>query len=528
MPRRAHAQSLEAVVAPVARLPPEILSLVFSILSSIDPPHPTLFEPFKLKNDLGWLVVTHVCRRWRNIALNDPALWASDIALPSVMGDRWAAEFLSRAQGLPLTLTWCHELSSVGPGSLSDTPFIGANLARMCAIMDLRTYPHHLRALCTPAPLLHTLYVGIYHGQKAKLPYSPDSLFGGAAGLPKLRHLHVFAWAPQAWTPLLLEQLVSVDMTMCQLDLPGAAVASIFAALGRMRALERLALMLGMADADGVPVTTLPVLQHLSLRVSVRDARLLLARLVLPAGVRVRFTLVQAAEELSTVFPAMISCVGARAPIVRVAVQLAAPDMQFPLTKYFNFAEVGAWRSGDTEGAPALAARVEDWEDVPSVLGSIQSTHLEVLTIGYGVRDAAWLDLLGSAPRLRHVTVKGAAVPPFCAALERAPGVLPALSTLVVNVQRHPRARSSLLDALPRCLVSRNALRELEVVGCDEDEACARALQETVPSLVIRWRKAESEEEDEVYEEEDDGDDSEDTSTSDSSSLFELDDVDEQ
>ncbi|KAI0046168.1 hypothetical protein FA95DRAFT_1494385, partial [Auriscalpium vulgare] len=87
----------------VAQLPSEIITLVFSILSSIDKPRikPTRY---KLKRKLGWLTVTHVCQHWRNIALRDPVLWASDIALPSVLGHRWAAAFLSRAQNVPLTV----------------------------------------------------------------------------------------------------------------------------------------------------------------------------------------------------------------------------------------------------------------------------------------------------------------------------------------------------------------------------------------------------------------------------------------
>ncbi|KAI0038111.1 hypothetical protein FA95DRAFT_1600201 [Auriscalpium vulgare] len=502
---------------PVARLPPEILILIFSILTIIQP-LPEESTNVKHYRHIGWLKVTQVCRRWRNIAFNQPILWASNVALPSVMGDLWAAAFLTRAKNVPLTVNSYGNPFTKDPES--DIPFIGANLAQTSAIMNLHTHHHHLHALCTPAPLLHTLRLNIYHRRKAASSSSPRRLFGGVAGLPNLRHLYLAARELRLWKPLLLEQLVSVDITIFDRQYHGAALASILAALGRMRGLERLSLMLHLEDADGVPTTMLPALQHLNLRLGVQDARLLLPHLALPADVRVHFTAVlhEYASELSTIFPAMMACFDT--PIARIAVQQDTPDKEFPWS--MNFAEVAAWHSGDTEGAPALVARFEEWEDVPSVLGSLPSTHLEVLTIGGDVCDAAWLDLLGSAPRLRHVTVKGEAVPSFCAAFERAPGVLPALSTLVVNVHGRPRARSILMDALPRFFVARNALRELEVVGCDEDEACARALRETVPSLVIRWRKATPEEEGEVYEEE--GDEEEEDATISDSDVSELED----
>ncbi|KAI0042360.1 hypothetical protein FA95DRAFT_1610264, partial [Auriscalpium vulgare] len=72
---------------PVARLPPEILALIFSILTAIDRPmlnrSQTANLKLRRKNKLGWVTVTHVCQRWRTIALRNPLLWASNIALPS-------------------------------------------------------------------------------------------------------------------------------------------------------------------------------------------------------------------------------------------------------------------------------------------------------------------------------------------------------------------------------------------------------------------------------------------------------------
>ena len=78
-------------LAPISRLPPETLAEVFSFLSPSATTH-----PFRSK----WICFSHVCRRWRETALNYPRLWSciifSDPA-PVVM-----AEMLAWAKMVPL------------------------------------------------------------------------------------------------------------------------------------------------------------------------------------------------------------------------------------------------------------------------------------------------------------------------------------------------------------------------------------------------------------------------------------------
>ncbi|KAI0046267.1 hypothetical protein FA95DRAFT_1494286, partial [Auriscalpium vulgare] len=85
---------------PSSRLPPETMGHVFTILAFIDPPRRD--NPW-VKMSLGWLLATHVCRRWRDIALQTPTLWA-DITFPFIFGEHWATAFSSRAGGMPLTI----------------------------------------------------------------------------------------------------------------------------------------------------------------------------------------------------------------------------------------------------------------------------------------------------------------------------------------------------------------------------------------------------------------------------------------
>ncbi|KAF9567675.1 hypothetical protein CPC08DRAFT_547753 [Agrocybe pediades] len=78
--------------APVARLPHEVLCLIFSHYQ----------ETSKLTNrrsPLGhWIVITHVCQLWRQVALQYSSLW-TDIPFQS---PRWALEMLKRSKGADL------------------------------------------------------------------------------------------------------------------------------------------------------------------------------------------------------------------------------------------------------------------------------------------------------------------------------------------------------------------------------------------------------------------------------------------
>ena len=76
---------------PISRLlPPEILAAIFSFLSS---------SANKEASHLELIYVSHVCRQWRETALNHPHLW-SHINLP-LPASALTAEILARAKMAP-------------------------------------------------------------------------------------------------------------------------------------------------------------------------------------------------------------------------------------------------------------------------------------------------------------------------------------------------------------------------------------------------------------------------------------------
>ena len=51
---------------------------------------------------MQWIVFTHVCQRWRRIALDRPALWTH---IP-ILSRRWGPEFFLRSKTWTVSLIW--------------------------------------------------------------------------------------------------------------------------------------------------------------------------------------------------------------------------------------------------------------------------------------------------------------------------------------------------------------------------------------------------------------------------------------
>ncbi|KAI0055538.1 hypothetical protein BV25DRAFT_168253 [Artomyces pyxidatus] len=98
-----HVVSRESVTHPstISAFPTELLVDIFALLSRDDPPvFPDPGEADQGRR-LGWLVVTHVCRRGRDIAVGTPTLW---LCIDFSMGPPWVPLMLARANGLPVTI----------------------------------------------------------------------------------------------------------------------------------------------------------------------------------------------------------------------------------------------------------------------------------------------------------------------------------------------------------------------------------------------------------------------------------------
>ena len=87
--------STRNTLAPISLLPPEVLTLVFHFISLEEP-------PYSVKRNVGWIRATHVCRHWRQVALDNSSLWARISEIPKNI--EWIYETLMRARNAPLDI----------------------------------------------------------------------------------------------------------------------------------------------------------------------------------------------------------------------------------------------------------------------------------------------------------------------------------------------------------------------------------------------------------------------------------------
>ncbi len=161
---------------PISLLPPEILAWVFHLLVHEE-------WPLTGSRNLGWIKVTHVCRHWRQVALDNSSLWARiwDFSVNT----KWISEILARAKNAPLDIELDGVLSN--PEALLMIPPHVSHTRRLCLHSLSTLHSDTVREICSSeAPALE-------HFEFTVIPSSPitfrdlsgNMLFKGHA--PRLR-----------------------------------------------------------------------------------------------------------------------------------------------------------------------------------------------------------------------------------------------------------------------------------------------------------------------------------------------------
>ncbi|KAI0044191.1 hypothetical protein FA95DRAFT_1562499 [Auriscalpium vulgare] len=212
---------------PIHGLPSEVLSYVFALCAADPPSYHTNWL------SLGWVVVTHVCRRWRDTALGCAGLWA-DVSLGK--GEQWAGEMLRRAQVVPVRVDTGEKVTGTA------CQLVAAHLHHTKELslgeMALVEPPPGARLLSAdnPAPLLTTLNISAFSGTP------PLGQLGSCA--PSLRRLTVQTSAPNLpWTSHLLKNLTMLNVSGSVWHLPTLSMNDVLSALRRMPGLEMLHLV---------------------------------------------------------------------------------------------------------------------------------------------------------------------------------------------------------------------------------------------------------------------------------------------
>ncbi|KAH9174524.1 hypothetical protein EDB89DRAFT_548562 [Lactarius sanguifluus] len=282
-------------LAPISSLPTEVITTIFSFLHipvTLSSFKFTLCEQPKRSEQLAWLRVAHVCRQWREIALNHPHLWSHvDFTVFSSAG---AAEILFRAKRVPLYLEarvpfrlWDNSRFSALQKELQDH-------VSHISHLSISAEPFHLhrilKGLVLPAPILESLSLSDEKdntGTRAigERVVVPDTLFDGST--PRLSCLELLN-CDTSWNSPLLWGLKHLYISKPS-KIPSLSVW--LDALGQMPQLKTLALHWaspvvppGASLPPDVDRTlTLPSLTLFEISSSARDCGLALAHLILPA-----------------------------------------------------------------------------------------------------------------------------------------------------------------------------------------------------------------------------------------------------
>ena len=190
-------------LAPISTLPPKLLARIFQFLI--------------LEDDLArfgvpmsvWFNATHVCRHWRQVALEDFSLWARITVTESPSLD-WISEMLVRSRNAPLDINL---MGGLTPGLLSKFPphIFHTRQLRLCGVRM-----HHfqrVKDICAlEAPALEHFELGILAG--SPVPFrqlAGPTLFKGQT--PRLRKL-ILSQISIPWSHIPRGQLTELKINL--------------------------------------------------------------------------------------------------------------------------------------------------------------------------------------------------------------------------------------------------------------------------------------------------------------------------
>ncbi|KDQ56766.1 hypothetical protein JAAARDRAFT_300893 [Jaapia argillacea MUCL 33604] len=229
----------------ISLLPPETLCRIFLLISTSPPPEHKGPQTRAAKVKAGfpgllwYSLLTHVCCRWRAVAVGYPQLWLDIFALPNGFMD----EMLRRSSGAAITLKISHsQTRSAGiPREVLDV--LATHVART-RTLELRLSDMHMKTITTTmatiaAPELVTLRVEISttNGLPAPPFNIPSSFFAG--GTPRLRHVNLISCHVESQSISLLNNLT--HLTLHKTYPPfHFSISDLLSALERSKGLEYL------------------------------------------------------------------------------------------------------------------------------------------------------------------------------------------------------------------------------------------------------------------------------------------------
>jgi hypothetical protein len=185
-------------LAQISVLPPEVFSRIFHLVALEKLP---FFESRKRR----WIRVTHVCRHWRQVALDDSSLWARISGYQKTTA--WISLALARARNAPLAI----DLGTPNAETLAMVPAHFAH-TREFRLHDLVSHDldDNIRKICNlEAPALEHFELGSTDASPVTFIGTP--FFNGMA--PKLRTFSL-SGVCVPWSFIPCGQLTQLEITL--------------------------------------------------------------------------------------------------------------------------------------------------------------------------------------------------------------------------------------------------------------------------------------------------------------------------
>ncbi|KAF9463644.1 hypothetical protein BDZ94DRAFT_594341 [Collybia nuda] len=271
--------SLLNELAPISRLPIEVLHLiiVFQASQFIEPFRLSLISKAPLPPDLLERVrLTHVCRKWRKVALSNPVLWSQI----SPDQPKWALEMLARSGNVPLSIT--ADYFNLPQRNQEVSRKLLRQMSRIRELSLCIPEPGVLDAeLVQPAPNLESFTIKVYRELRPQELAQP--LFQGVA--PKLRHMSLekceIPWDSHLFNGLTVLRLADLNLHH---DLTPSQFLDVFRRIPNLRALRIIDVEFDFRNIVNPPSSRLVLrnLNFLTLSGSASTCRFFLKYLDLP------------------------------------------------------------------------------------------------------------------------------------------------------------------------------------------------------------------------------------------------------
>jgi F-box associated protein len=498
-------------LAPISCLPPETIAIIFSFLS-LPKEYVRLLTGDKQDN-LAWLRVSHVCHRWREIALNQPRFWSRiDFTTLTSAG---VTEVLSRSKMAPLELEanlscvhWGGDrVDAFGKQLFSHVSHI-SRLTVTADFVDLQTI---IEQLASPAPALDWLSLTVedkchLHMGIPANAIIPHSLFDGT--VPRLSRLYL-DHCDISWTSPLFKSLRILELQTLS---PHARpiLDEWLDTLEQMLQLETLVVNhatprappVGTPLSEPTRVITHPSLTQLNLAASASDCTFALSHLVLPALIRIR---VDVTSELA-------SADDVRALIPHFSrnahgSQDAEPLQSILLSGEPSLTEVVVWTAAGADmevlnpvsliGATLSARAIftasgsvwrfgKEAEILDSTLGALPLGSLNTLTAQNSskIPERLWFAHAPRWPLLERVRLIGTVAKSFTTVLAKdTPSegpLLPSLTKISLFNTLHTDDTSHLLDMLTERVEQGVPLDTLDLRACEVTDHAVQLFSEVV------------------------------------------------